>query len=209
MSAVRTGYQSPVPLVLASASMARQKMLRSAGLVFDVEPAAIDEEDIKTAVLRDESVGGADLAQILAEAKADFVSGIRDDAVVIGSDQVLEFEGRVLSKPATMDIARQRLLALRGRSHELHAAAAICRDGVALWRHVETVRITMRDFTPEFLGQYMALAGTSVLGSVGGYEVEASGIHLMSRIDGDYFSVLGLPLVPVLDALRDLEVLAQ
>lgn len=116
---------------------------------------------------------------------------------------MLEFEGRRLTKPADMEAARRQLLAMSGKRHELHSAVTLARDGETLWTHVGTVRLTMRDFGPEFVGRYLAKAGEDILSSVGAYQLEGPGIQLFERIEGDYFTVLGLPLLPLLEKLRE------
>ncbi len=197
--ALQTGRR----LVLASASEARRSLLANAGLRFDVCPANIDEEAIREAILKDTAVTPADLAQILAEAKADALDGDILDAMVIGSDQTLEFDGRLISKAPTIDDARRQLLAMRGKSHQLHSAATLMRAGSVIWRHVESVTVTLRSFSPEFLGHYLAHIGDAACQSVGGYQIEGAGAQLIERIEGDYFAVLGLPLLPLLQALRE------
>lgn len=201
--------QSRQRLILASASEARRSLLASAGLRFDVCPANIDEDAIKEAIFKDAAVTPADLAQILAEAKADAHSGEAPDAIVIGSDQTLEFDGQPISKAPTIDDARRQLLAMRGKSHHLHSAAILMQAGSVMWRHVESVTVTLRSFSPEFLGHYLAHVGDAACQSVGGYQIEGAGAQLIERIEGDYFAVLGLPLLPLLHALRENGVLER
>lgn len=196
-------------LVLASGSQIRREILQNAGLAFDVVPSTVDEAAIKAAIMQEGDVDPADLAQILAEAKAGDVSGAQPGALVIGCDQTLEFEGQCLSKPETVDAARRQLLSLSGKKHHLHAAAVLVRDGVTIWRYVDTVHVTLRDISPECVGLYLAQTGKAVLESVGAYQLEGTGTHLMKSIDGDFFSVLGLPLLPLLEALRDENVIAR
>lgn len=203
----RPPLQSDGPVILASGSRIRRALLENAGLAFESIPSDVDEDAVKAAILKDDAGTAADLAQILAEAKASMVSDDHAGAFVIGCDQTLEFEGAVLSKPETIEAARQQFLDLRGKTHQLHAAVTLIRDGETLWRHVETVRVTLRPFTPQCLGKYLAQAGPVVLESVGAYQIEGPGAHLMERIDGDFFAVLGLPLLPLLSALRDAGVL--
>lgn len=188
-------------LVLASGSRIRAELLRNAGLTFDVDPARVDERAIEAPLLESD-FSPEDIAQVLAEAKAQEVSERRPGALVIGADQVLDFEGERLTKPADMEAARRQLLAMSGKTHALHSAAAIARDGQTLWRNVGTVRLTMRPFGPEFVGRYLAGVGEVALTSVGAYQLEGPGIQLFSAIDGDYFTVLGLPLLPLLGELR-------
>lgn len=188
-------------LVLASGSRIRAELLRNAGLTFDVDPARVDERAIEAPLLESD-FSPEDIAQVLAEAKAQEVSERRPGALVIGADQVLDFDGERLTKPADMEAARRQLLAMSGKTHALHSAAAIARDGQTLWRNVGTVRLTMRPFGPEFVGRYLAGVGEVALTSVGAYQLEGPGIQLFSAIDGDYFTVLGLPLLPLLGELR-------
>lgn len=199
--------QTDVPLVLASASDIRRSLLAAAGLIFDVVPSDVDEEAIKDLGSGDGGLPADDLALILAEAKAANVAARRQGAVVIGCDQTLEFEGALLSKPATVDAARDQLLAMRGKSHALSAAFVLARDDAILARHVETVVVTLRDFSPEFLGRYLSMAGSAVLDSVGAYQIEGPGLNLIEAIDGGYHAVLGLPMIALLAELRKVGVL--
>jgi septum formation protein len=189
-------------LVLASGSRIRAELLGNAGLAFVKDPSSIDERAVEEPLL-DAGVSPEDIARVLAEAKASDVSARRPGDLVIGADQVLEFEGRRLTKPADMEAARRQLLAMSGKRHELHSAVTLARDGETLWTHVGTVRLTMRDFGPEFVGRYLAKAGEDILSSVGAYQLEGPGIQLFERIEGDYFTVLGLPLLPLLEKLRE------
>ncbi|MEM7774803.1 MAG: Maf family protein [Pseudomonadota bacterium] len=190
-------------LVLASASSARQSLLKAAGLAFEVAPANIDEGAIRTALAAD---GGglepADLAELLARAKAEQVSLRKQGALVLGGDQVLVCDDTWYEKPADMDAARRQLLDLRGKAHQLHSAAVLARSGSVVWETVTTVDVVMRSFSPEFVGRYLAHVGDTALQSVGAYQLEGVGIQLIEEIRGDYFSVLGLPLFDVLAALR-------
>jgi septum formation protein len=196
-------------LILASASAARASMLRHAGLDFTVVPARIDEAEIKRSLQAD-GAGVRDAAEALAELKARRATppgGERDaDSFVIGADQMLACEGRWYDKPADMAQARAQLLALRGKTHELVSAVVLARNGGTIWRHVDTARLTMRDFSDGFLDAYLAQAGDAVLQSVGGYQLEGLGVQLFSRIQGDFFTILGLPLLPLLDMLRNHQV---
>ena len=190
-------------LILASASKVRAQMLRNAGLIFDVVPADVDEEAIRAA-LDDggETSAPSDIAVVLAQTKATIVSERHPDALVIGADQILSCEDEIYAKPANKNEARDQLLRLRGRSHRLISAAACAENGAVAWYHEESAHLTMRDFSNEFLGTYLATAGTAVTASVGAYQVEGLGIQLFSSIAGDYFTVLGLPLMPLLGYLR-------
>lgn len=196
--------QSPdVPIVLASASKVRARLLQGTGLDITVRPAPIDEAVVKEAVRADSgALPAGDLAAILAQAKAVSASEADPESLVIGADQVLSLDGRIFDKPSSMDEARDNLVVLRGRTHMLHTAVACARGGEALWHHQSDASLTMRDFSNEFLGRYLATAGDAVLSSVGAYQLEGPGAHLFSQIDGDYFTILGLPLLPLLEFLR-------
>lgn len=188
-------------LVLASQSETRKSLLERAGLVFIAEPAAIDERAVEEPAL----AGGADgrqLAVLLAEAKAAAVAARYPGAVVIGADQTLALGYELLHKPPSHAATVAQLDALRGKTHRLHAAVALMVGGVLVWSHVDTAELTMRDFTAEERDAVLALEGEAVLASVGGYRLEGPSIRLFEAIRGDYFTILGLPLLPLLDALR-------
>jgi len=187
-------------VVLASTSPTRAALLEAAGVSFTVQPAAIDENDIK-AGLEAAGTAPADLAGALADAKATSLAA--PQALVIGADQTMEVEGACLHKPTDLVAARRQLQGLRGRSHQLHSAVALARDGGVVWRRAETARLTMRPFSDAFLEHYLARHGESLLGSVGGYRLEDDGAQLFASVDGDYFTILGLPRVPLLQALRE------
>lgn len=188
-------------IILASASPFRKALLENAGIAVTTVPAHVDERAVETAV-----VGGGvtpgELAQILAEAKAIEVSERHPEAWVVGSDQVLSLDGAVLHKVADMDEARRRLLALSGRTHLLETAVVLARGGEAVWRHVSVAEMTMRQITPEFIGRYLAESGPGVIASVGAYQIEGPGIQLFEKVAGDHFTIVGLPLLPLLAALR-------
>ena len=188
-------------IILASASPARQAILENAGLVIEVLPAGIDERAAEQPLLQS-GAGADDLAQALAMIKAQHVSEQHPADLVIGADQILEIAGERLSKPADMAAARRQLLKLAGKAHRLHSAVACCRGGAVIWQHMETVTLTMRPLTPEEIGRYLAKVGAPALTSVGAYQIEGPGIQLFERIDGDYFAILGLPLLPLLACLR-------
>jgi len=190
------------PLILASTSKARAKLLEAAGLVFIVEPPGLDEGVMLQAISGERSLDPHDVAEVLARAKAEAVSDLASGAYVIGADQVLVLEDRILTKPESMEAARRQLLDLRGKSHTLHTAVAVATNGETLWAETQIATLTMRKLSPEFIGRYLAAAGEEVLSSVGAYQLESIGIQLFEKIDGDYFSILGLPLLPLLDTLR-------
>jgi septum formation protein len=184
-------------LILASTSAARRHLLTEAGLRFTVVPSGVDE-----AAVQAEGLAPADLALALALAKAGAVSARRRGAFVVGADQVLVQDGEIFHKPASLAAAAAHLRRLRGRSHQLITAVCLVRDGTEIWRHVDAPRLRMRAFSDEFLDWYLAVEGETVLACPGAYRVEGPGIQLFETIAGDYFTILGLPLLPLLDALR-------
>jgi septum formation protein len=193
---------------LASASPTRARLLRAAGVPFEVAPAHVDEDAVKVSLLAEGAQPRA-VADTLAELKALRVLNADPDALVLGADQVLEFEGELVSKSADMVQVRALLRRLRGHGHALITGAALAKDGSAIWRHVSRVDLTMRAFSDAFLDDYLAEEGEGLLGGVGCYRLEGRGLQLFSRIDGDYFAVLGLPMLPLLTALRDQGIIAQ
>jgi septum formation protein len=197
-----------LPVILASASKTRAALLRSAGVAAAVEPARIDESEVKQG-LRAVRAAPSAMAESLAELKAQRVSRRHRNALVIGADQVLSCGGEVFDKPITLTEARRQLLALRGRRHELASAVVLVRDGQRLWHHVGQATLMVREFSEAFLDRYLDLAGEEVLASVGAYRLEGLGIQLFAGVDGDYFTVLGLPLLPLLDVLREHGVLLR
>lgn len=200
---------SPPKLILASASAARRGMLERAGVAFEVKPAEIDERAVQDVLIGDDSeVEPADVAELLAEAKARDVSERNPGALVIGSDQVLEFEDEILSKPEDIAQARAALKLLRGSTHHLHAGVAIALDGEVAWSMVDSASLTMRQFSDKFLASYIAEEGDSLCSSVGAYKLEGRGLQLFERIDGDFFTILGMPLLPLLIELRARGVIA-
>jgi septum formation protein len=189
-------------IILASTSPFRLKILRDAGLSVDAVASGIDERVIEK-TLDGTGVTPAEVASILAEAKAVAVSEAHPDAVVIGADQTLSLEDRIFHKPADMEAARRHLLALSGKTHELNSAVVVARAGVPLWCTVEIARMTMRQLEPAFIGRHLSRVGPSALQSVGAYQIEGEGIQLFEKIEGDLFTIIGLPLLPLLQALRD------
>jgi septum formation protein len=187
-------------VVLASQSAARRAVLEAAGVAHEATNAGVDEESVKTAMLA-EGASPRDVADALAELKAVKVSRSRP-GLVIGADQTLELEGRLYDKAESVEAARDRLRTLRGRPHKLHSAVVVASDGAPIWREVVTATLTMRDFSDAFLENYLADEGQAALGSVGCYRLEGLGVQLFSRIEGDYFTILGLPLMGLLDLLR-------
>ena len=188
------------PIILASSSEIRATLLRNAGVPFTTEKPRVDEEMIR-ASLEAEEASPRDIADFLAEAKARKVSLKANGALVIGCDQVLDFDGNVMSKPVDPSECLAQLTALRGKTHRLLSAAVIYKDGEPLWRHVGVVRLTMREFSDDYLRDYVDRNWESIRWSVGGYKLEEEGVRLMSRIEGDYFNVLGLPMIELLNYL--------
>jgi septum formation protein len=192
-------WLSPAPLVLASKSAVRRAVLEAAGIPVEVVPADVDERTIEA------NAGVTDpgnAASLLARSKAIAVAGLRPGQLVLGADQTLALGTRRFSKPTDRVSARQQLLALRGQTHMLHSAVAVVRDGAVLYDHVEPARLTMRGFSDDVLDRYLDAAGDTVMASVGGYQLERIGIHLFERIDGDHFTILGMPLLPLLAFFR-------
>ena len=187
------------PLVLASKSEVRAKLLAAAGLRLEIHPAAIDERAVEAEA---GAVDAVAVARLLARAKAEDVDAALPGRLVLGADQTLALGETRFSKPADRAAARAQLQMLRGKTHCLHSALALARDGEVLFEHGATARLTMRAFSNDFLEDYLDVAGTAVLASVGAYRLEGAGIHLFERIEGDYFTILGLPLLPLLDFLR-------
>ena len=196
------------PVILASASSARASLLRHAGVRFSTEAARIDEDAIKDAMVA-EAAPPRDIADKLAEWKSMRVSSRNPDALIIGADQVLVANGQLHNKPPDVAAARKQLLTLRGKTHELLSAAVISDAGKPVWRHVGRAQMVMRPFSDVFLDEYLATEGDALLDCVGGYRLEGLGAQLFARVQGDYFSVLGLPLLELLGFLRARGVLTE
>jgi septum formation protein len=190
------------PLILASASKSRARILEAAGLAFTVEPPGLDEGSMRQAISGERSLSPHDVAEVLARAKAEAVSNFAREAYVIGGDQVLALGETIYAKPENMEAARRQLLDLSGKTHTLHTAVAVATNGETIWAETTVATLTMRKLSPEFIGRYLAAAGEEVLGSVGAYQIEGLGVQLFEAIEGDYFSILGLLLIPLLDTLR-------
>ncbi len=197
-------------IILASGSKGRASLLKGAGISFEKHAADLDERAIQQALAVDgKAPEPADVSMVLAMAKAEHVSKIFADAYVIGADQVLALDEEIFEKPATMAAARDNLLKFRGRTHYLHASICVARGGDTIWQHHESAAMTMRNFTTDFLAEYLALAKESVLTSVGAYRLEETGIQLFEKIEGSYFTILGLPLIPLLDFFRSRNLLLE
>lgn len=188
-------------MILASASPIRAQMLRSAKVAVDVQPARVDEDAIKQA-MRAENAPARDVADALAEVKALRISAKTSEELVLGADQVLVADNLLYDKPKDLTEARQHLVALRGTQHRLFSAAVLVRNGAPVWRFVGEARLTMRPFSDTFLDWYLHEMGDEALHSVGCYQLEGLGAQLFSRVEGDYHTILGLPLLEVLAILR-------
>ncbi|MBE9554895.1 MAG: Maf family protein [Proteobacteria bacterium] len=191
----------PSKVILASGSRPRARMLASAGVPFTASAASVDEGTIKKSM---QATGAdiADVTELLAATKAQQVSRNHEDSLVIGADQMLACDGEWFDKPMNLLAARNQLEKLRGRTHELISAVCVVRDGGVLWHHIDRARITMRPFSEAFIDQYIEKMGENICATVGGYELEGLGVQLFSRIEGDCFTILGMPLLPLLDFLR-------
>ena len=193
-------WRAAEPLLLASKSAVRRAVLEAVGIPVEVEVADIDERGIEA---RSNLTDPGEIAQLLAREKARAVSIKRPDRMVLGADQTLALGTRRFSKAADRVGAREQLKALRGSTHALHSAVAVLRGGNVLYQHVAVARLTMRAFSDTFLESYLDAVGDAAMASVGGYQLEGQGAQLFERVDGDYFTVLGMPLLPLLDWLRD------
>ena len=190
----------PQKLVLASSSGIRRQMLENAGVSFEVSLPRVDEGAVRQSLLA-EAASPRDIADALAELKARKVSTRMPEALVLGCDQVLSFDGQIMAKPSSRADAEQQLRQLRGARHQLLSAAVIYEDGQPIWRFVGTVRLQMRDFSDSFLTTYLDRNWPDISNSVGGYKLESEGVRLFTRVDGDYFTVLGMPLLEILSYL--------
>lgn len=191
-------------LILASTSPFRKAMLENAGLVFDAISPDIDERAAE-APLKRSGATPEEVAEVLAEAKALAVSERYPDALVLGCDETLSLGDEILHKPANMEEARRKLLALSGKTHQLNSAAVLAKGGQTIWRLVGIARLTMRELDPAFVGRHLAAVGDKALSSVGAYQIEGQGIQLFEKIEGDHFTIVGLPLLAVLKELRALK----
>jgi len=194
-----------LPVILASKSAARRAVLDGAGVPFETAVAGVDEDAVKSELLT-QGAGPRRIAEALAEQKAVRISAARP-GLVIGADQTLEFEGGLYDKVDTLDAARARLQQLRGKPHQLHSAVVVAQDGAPIWRETVSATLMMREFSDAFLERYLAVEGEAALGSVGCYRLESLGAQLFASIEGDYFTILGLPLLGLLELLRQRQVL--
>lgn len=197
-------FAQPEPLILGSASPSRADLLKAAGLTFKTQPAQVDEQAIREVLQKSGDALPADIAEVLARAKAEDVSEANPGAYVIGADQILALGDTIFEKPADMAEARRTLLTLQGQTHQLHSAVVLARSGTVHWSHVQTASLTMRVLTPEEIGEYLGVTGEKVLSSVGAYQLESLGVRLFEKIEGDYFTILGVPLLPLLQQLNAL-----
>jgi septum formation protein len=193
-------WLAPQPLVLASKSSVRGKILAAAGLRFEIRPANIDERAVEREAAPPDPAAAA---RLLARNKAESVSASMPGRPVLGADQTLACGGERFTKPSDRAGAAAQLRTLRGETHELHSALALVRDGALLFECLQTARLTMRDLSDQFIENYLDMVGDTALASVGAYQLEGIGVHLFERVEGDYFTILGLPLLPLLAFLRE------
>jgi septum formation protein len=193
---------TPPRLVLASKSASRRMLLAQAGVSHDAEGSGVDERAVEAPLLAEGADPGT-IAMHLAEAKALAVSVRRPGALVLGADQTLGLGNERFVKPNNVLEAHAQLMRLAGRTHALHSALAVAEGGKLIWRHISVARLTMRPLSPAFIERYLAAGGGDVMASVGCYQLEGMGIQLFENIDGDYFTILGLPMLPLLTFLRD------
>lgn len=207
MTGEATFWRGQAPLILASGSATRLQLLAAAGLPVEVVKPVVDERAAEAQFL---AMGGppAGVAAVLAEAKAVAVSPLVPDRVVLAADQMLICEERPFHKPEDATAARRQIAALAGRRHELTSAFVLARDGVIIGRGTSSATLTMRPLTPDFIADYVALAGQAATASVGGYQLEGLGIHLFEAVEGDHFTILGLPMLDLLATLRGLDLIA-
>jgi len=199
-------WLAPQPLVLGSRSSARRDMLMAAGIPVELKPADIDERAVEA---RAGGVGPAQAALLLAQQKALAASVLAPGRVVVGADQTLAFGSRRFTKPKDRHGAFDQLYTLAGQTHELHSGVAVVKDGATMFSHVDTARLSMRALSENFLNAYLDAAGADAFASVGGYQLEKLGIHLFDRIEGDHFTILGMPLMPLLAYLREAGLVAK
>ncbi len=193
-------WSAPAPLVLASKSFARRTMLSAAGIPVEIIPGQIDERAVEERLEGDRDPD--EVALLLSWEKASAVSFKSPSRLVVGADQTLAMGKRRFHKPANVDDARAQLRVLRGQTHMLHSAVTLVQDGSVLFKVVDTARLQMRNFSDKFLEEYLEAAGPTVTESVGGYQLEKLGIHLFERVEGDHFTILGMPLLPLLEFFR-------
>ena len=199
-----SGHTSAV--ILPSGSRSRAAMLSASGLDIQIQPAELDETSVKNAC-RDQGKSVDFVAAQLAREKAAAISAANEDVYVIGADQMLDCDGQWFDKPPDLEAAAESLIKLRGRSHDLVTSASIVRNGEEVWRLTDRATLHMRDFSDRFLDQYLSDVGELALTSVGAYQLEGRGAQLFERIEGDYFTILGLPLLPLLSYLREQELI--
>ncbi|MDM9621181.1 Maf-like protein [Rhizobium sp. S96] len=192
-----------VRLILASSSPFRRMLMQNAGVSFDVHPAEIDERAVEAPLEADGATPDA-VALVLAKAKAREVSGRFPDALVLGSDQTMSLGKRTFHKPRNMNDAADHLKALRGATHRLNSAIALALGGDIIWEHISHAELTMRMFSDDFIQRHLCRVGDRALASVGAYQLEGEGLQLFTKIEGDYFTILGLPMMPLLEKLREL-----
>jgi septum formation protein len=198
-------WRGLAPLLLASTSLGRRAILQAAGLPVDAEASGIDERAVEAGLVTPDPMR---LAARLARDKTEAVAARRPDRIVLGADQVLDLDGVPVAKPSSEVAARAQLARLAGRTHRLHSAAALAQDGVVVWEGLDSASLRMRPLDEDAITRYVAAAGEAATRSAGGYEIEALGIHLFDRIDGEHSVILGLPMLPLLDALRRMGLLA-
>ena len=194
---------SDTKLILASKSPFRAMLMKNAGLEFQQAAAEVDERAIEAATDKS-GITPEDLALILAEAKALDVARRHPQALVLGSDQTLSLGDEVLHKAQSLEEAQRRLLKLSGKTHQLNSAIVLARGDQTVWRHISVARLTMRNVSAAFIGRHLASTGDKVLGSVGCYQLEGEGLQLFEHIEGDYFTIVGLPMLPLLAQLREI-----